>query len=175
MDIKEFGQFAAALRTFYPREKLIPNKEAAALWFEMLKDLPYQDVTTALQRWVSTQKWSPSIADIRSMVSNSANPELTNDWSEGWEEVTKAIGRYGAWNRQAALDSMSPITRDCVNAIGWENICASENIGVERGHFRTMYESHSQKMRNADQTAVGLRTPTEQRLLDYGSVVKRLE
>ena len=33
MTKKEFAIFAAALKTYYPREQLLPNSEAMELWF----------------------------------------------------------------------------------------------------------------------------------------------
>ena len=65
MNRKEFALFASALRTYYPREKLLPNEQAMELWFNQLQDIPYKVAELTLNKWVATNKWSPSIADIR--------------------------------------------------------------------------------------------------------------
>lgn len=68
MDRKQFAIFASALKTYYPREKLLQNNQAMELWFQHLKDLNYAVAETALQAWVNKSKWAPTIADIRSEV-----------------------------------------------------------------------------------------------------------
>lgn len=68
MNKKEFAAFAMALQTYFPREQLLPNKQAMELWYRQLKDIPLQIAEMALQKWVATNKWSPSISEIFSMV-----------------------------------------------------------------------------------------------------------
>lgn len=168
MDRREFMNFAAALRTYYPKEKLLPNKESIELWFDALMDIDYQTASNTLKRWVATERWSPSVADIRA----GAVYGEVQDWTGGWNEVTSAISKYGSWNQKEALESMSPVTRQCVQSIGWENICKSENISVERGHFRTMYEARTERLAKVQQTPAALRSPTEKLLLEFGEKLK---
>ena len=65
MNRKQFATFAMALKTYFPRENLMPNEQAMELWFNHLKNIPYEVAELALQRWVNQNKWSPSIAEIR--------------------------------------------------------------------------------------------------------------
>lgn len=68
MDKKEFATFAMALKTYYPRETLLPNTQAMELWYKQLQNLPLVVAEIALEKWVATNKWSPSISDLFSMV-----------------------------------------------------------------------------------------------------------
>lgn len=68
MDRKQFATFAMALKTYYPRENILPNQQAMELWFRHLEVVPYEVAELALQKWVLKSKWSPSIADIRALV-----------------------------------------------------------------------------------------------------------
>lgn len=68
MDKKQFATFAMALKTYYPRENILPNQQAMELWFKHLEKVPYEVAELALQKWVLKSKWSPSISDIRSLV-----------------------------------------------------------------------------------------------------------
>lgn len=68
MTRKEFAAFAMALQTYFPREQLLPNKQAMELWYMQLKDIPLPIAEMALQKWVATNKWSPSISEILSKV-----------------------------------------------------------------------------------------------------------
>ena len=64
MTKQEFSMYAMALRTFYPKEKLLQTKEAMELWYQLLKDLPYAKAESDLIKWAQYNKWSPSIAEI---------------------------------------------------------------------------------------------------------------
>ena len=47
MDKREFAIFASGLKTYYPREGLLPNDMAMELWFERLKDIPFNSLSTS--------------------------------------------------------------------------------------------------------------------------------
>ena len=102
MDKKEFSLFASALRTYYPREKLLPNEQAMTLWYNQLQDIPYKVAEATLNKWVAIEKWSPSIADIRQLATELVNGAI-KDWGDGWEQVEKAIRRYGIYREAEAL------------------------------------------------------------------------
>lgn len=72
MTRKEFGLFAMAIKTYYPKENLIPNEQAMELWYQQLQDIHYDIACRMLNEWVRENKWSPSIAEI---ISNSKTIE----------------------------------------------------------------------------------------------------
>ena len=144
MDKKEFSIFASALRTYYPREKLLPNEQAMQLWYNQLRDIPYKVAETVLNKWVAIEKWSPSISDIRQLTSELLNGEPT-DWGDGWEQVEKAIRRYGIYREAEALESLDDLTRQTVKRLGFKNICLSENQQADRANFRMIYEQLAER------------------------------
>lgn len=146
----EFAIFASALKTYYPRENLLPNTQAMELWFKQLEDIPYKVAETALNKWVATNKWSPSIADIRAQASEIVNGAIP-DWGKGWEQVENAIRRYGTYREGEALESFDEITRQAVNRLGFKNICLSENPQADRANFRMIYEELAQRKKQDDQ------------------------
>lgn len=146
MDREQFARFAMALKTYYPRDGLLPNNEALNLWFIQLQDLDYKVVELSLNKWVAVNKWPPTIADIRETAANIVLGDAP-DWGEGWQQVLKAIGVYGMYRQQDALDSMDDITRQCVERIGWWNICTSENPSADRANFRMMYEATAERQK----------------------------
>ena len=151
MNKSEFATFAAALKTYYPREGLLPNQQAMELWFRQLEDIPYKVAELVLNQWVATNKWSPSIADIREKAAVVKNGEIP-DWGEGWEQVTKAIRRYGLYRQAEALASMDEITRRCVERLGFWELCASENVMADRANFRMIYEQLAERKKKEAQT-----------------------
>lgn len=160
MDKNEFSMFSMALKTYYPRENLLPNTQAMELWFKQLQDIPYTVAETALNKWVAVNKWSPSIADIRAEAAEIKNGEAP-DWGEGWESVIAAIRRYGSYRVDEAMASFEPVTRKCVERIGFLNICQSENIAADRANFRTLYEQLAEKEQKNKQMPKMLKTLIE--------------
>ena len=136
----EFAVFANLLRTAYPREKLLPNREAIEIWYRLLSDIPYPLAEAFLKKWISTEKWSPAVSDIRIGVSEMTRGALP-DWSEAWAEVLQAVRQYGYYEEVRALKHLRPLTGEAVRRLGWQNICSSENESVDRASFRQCYEA----------------------------------
>lgn len=161
MDKQEFATLAMAIRTYYPKENILPNKEAMQLWFRELQDIPFPVAEAALRKWVSTNKWSPSIAEIREASANIQNGDIP-DWGEGWEQVCKAIRKYGFYEPKKALESLDPLTRQVVERLGFRNICLSENPTAERANFRQCYEVLAKREQTRQQLALPLQEAIKQ-------------
>ena len=157
MEKREFGLIAAALRTYYPKYNMLPNAEAIDLWYQELKDLPYDVAAGALRKWVATEKWPPSIAEIRSSAGELVNGPVA-DWGEGWQEVQHAVRRYGWCREKEALDSLSPAARTAAQRIGWQDICTSENVETLRAQFRQVFQVEAQRQRQDALMAPELKT-----------------
>lgn len=139
----EFGRIANAIRTAYSNDKFLPNKEAIELWYQFFKDLPYEAVYTALMKWIATEKWIPSIAELRKNAFTVVNGELPTA-DDAWGKVLTAVRDHGIYDQKGAMDSLDDITRNVVRKIGFRNICLSENIGIERSNFLKMYEKQAE-------------------------------
>lgn len=138
MTKQEFMKIAAAINTYYPKDKPFPNQEAAQLWYEEFKDLPYDAVQMGLRRHVNTSKWCPTIAELKeAIVTNIAG---NKDWGVAWNECINAISRYGQYQEEEALESMSPLTRQIVKRLGYRDLCLSENQMQDRANFRMVFD-----------------------------------
>lgn len=157
MDRKEFSAFAMALKTFYPREQLLPNEQAMQLWYAQLRDIPDEVAQLALHKWVATNKWPPTIAEIRETAANITHGDSLT-WGEAWERALTAVRRFGSYNKAAALDSLDPLTRRCVENIGYMELCVSENIMVERAHFQRIFDVYSKRENTRQQLPVALQS-----------------
>lgn len=144
MNKKEFAIFASALRTYYPKENILPNEQALELWYKQLNDIPYELAEVTLNKWVATNKWSPSIADIREQALGITQGEA-KEWGEAWQEVLRAISLYGSWEERKAMDSLDETTRKVVKRLGFRNLCFSENIQNDRANFRMIYEREQER------------------------------
>lgn len=150
MNKKEFAIFASALRTYYPKENILPNEQALQLWFNQLNDIPYDVAEVTLNKWVATNKWSPSIADIREQATGLTQGEA-KEWGEAWQDVLRAIRIYGSYEELKALDSLDEITRKTVKHLGYRNLCFSENIQNDRANFRMIYEREQERAKQSAQ------------------------
>lgn len=160
MEKQEFATLAAAIRTFYPKENILPNKEAMALWYRELQDLPFPVAEASLRKWVSTNKWSPSIAELREAAATIQHGEIP-EWGEAWEKVLKAIKKYGIYSIGPAMESFDPLTRKAVECIGFRDICMSENIAADRANFRMIYENLAEREKTRQQVALPLQQAIE--------------
>lgn len=93
MTFKEFGKLADAIKTYFPRDNMLPTDTAMELWYDMLKDMDYQLAYIGLRNHVATSKFAPTIADIRNGTVISQPQELNE--MEAWSLVSKAIRDSG--------------------------------------------------------------------------------
>lgn len=156
MSKQDFILFTAALRTYYPRYDLFPNEQAMDLWYAALGDLSYQTLSAALRKWVVTEKWPPSIAELRALSAEIEKGKAP-DWGEGWNCVQRAIARYGYNREREALESLPPLARQAAERLGWRSICESENPDTLRAQFRQCYEICEKREREDRQIPPSLR------------------
>lgn len=150
MTRKEFATVAAAMKTYYPRENLIPNDQAMELWYRQLEDIPYQVAEACLNEWVAQNRWSPSIADLREAASRILKGEAP-DWGEGWKRVQRAISNFGYYRTEEAVASLDDLTRAVVDRMGFRNLCLSESQETDRANFRMIYEQLAERKKKEDQ------------------------
>lgn len=138
MTKEEFMRITAAISTYYPKDDPFQNEEAMQLWYEEFKELPYEAVSIGLRRHVNTSKWCPTIAELKeAIVMITAG---NKDWGVAWNECIKAISRYGQYQEEEALASMSPLTRQIVKRLGYRDLCVSENQMQDRANFRMVFD-----------------------------------
>lgn len=172
MKKKDFAIFAACLKTFYPKEKLFETEQAVELWFQQLKDIDINVLKLALSTWVATEKWSPTIADLREKAAE-IEGQTPADWSNGWDNVQKAIRYYGRYRQAEALESMDEITRQTVSRMGFIELCNSENVAADRANFRTIYQSIAERKKRENQIPVEVMALIEQ--VKGGTIHGRIE
>lgn len=156
MDKREFSMLAMAMRTYYPKENILPNQQAMELWFNQLQDIPYNIAELALNKWVATNKWSPTIADIRESMADVSEGEI-DDWGKGWEQVLMAVRKFGMYRVEEAMESLDDLPREAVKRLGFKEICLSENINQDRANFRMIYEQLAERKKKDAQIPLQVR------------------
>ena len=139
-----------ALRTFYPKENILPNKESMKLWYIQLEDIPYTIAEIILKKWTALNKWSPSIAEIRQLASEIVCGDIP-EWGKAWESVCKAISHFGVYRAKEALNSLEPLAKQAAEQIGFRHLCLSEKPETDRANFRMIYENLAKNKKQNNQ------------------------
>ena len=166
MTKQEFATLVVAMQAMYG-EDFIGTEEALDVWYALLHDLDYQILAKALQQYMLTNKFKPTVAELREIYAELVSPVIS-DWSEGWEKVSRAIGHYGMYQEQA-MESFDEVTREVVKRLGFQNICLSENIVADRARFAEIYQAIQRRKRtevNVGSALPNLREMVQNRLAE---------
>lgn len=151
MTFKEFGFIADAIKTYFPRDNVLPTEHAMSLWYDGLKDLPYQIVNIALKKYVQTNRFAPTIADIREQVSqlNQNNQKTDLNENEAWSLVLKAVQRSGYYSEEEFAKLPKIIQRAIGSPSRLREMALDEkfNHGVESSNFQNKFRIEQQKER----------------------------
>lgn len=143
----EFIKIIEYLVAVYPEmEKSFNSQTTQAVWYDLLKDLTYEELTLAVKVYCSTGTFAPKPADIRSLAADANTP--TSDWSSGWSLVLRSIQRYGMYQEAEALEWIAAFDRtasESVRRLGYKNLCLSEEQMTFRANFRKIYESQKDR------------------------------
>jgi hypothetical protein len=105
-------------------------------WTMLLEDIDYADGSAALKRWLATSHWLPAPAQIRTIVSE-AKHGRRRPGGDAWGDVLSEVGRTGRYRSPKFAD---PVVARAVDALGWVNICDSENQHADRARFVELYD-----------------------------------
>lgn len=147
------------------------------LYVEMLSDIPPQILEAAVKKLIMTNKFLPSIAEIRETaygIKGTISGTAAPDESEAWGEVVKAIQSVGYYGKPKF--SHEAITT-AVNNIGWQDICMTTYDGMNtlRSQFRRAYQLAAQRQKdNRDNAVLGISPDNEKLKQLTGNLVKKL-
>ena len=157
MTIDEFRVLAKGMKAVYPQPNFLPDMDAVNVWYELLKDIDYQVANMAIQMHAQSSKFPPTVAEIRESASKIVHGEV-KDWSKAWEEACKAMSRFGRDRKSEAYKTLDERTRRVIDRLGYRNLCMSENIGVDRANFRSIYETIAQRDKEINKLSPQIQT-----------------
>lgn len=134
----EAAKLVAVLLAAYPAARA--SSGTSEVYERMLADLDYPTANAAVERLLATSKFMPSIAEIREACMSLLHGEQIAG-GEAWGKVLSAIGRWGVY-RVPGVDFVfqDPVVARCVAALGWQNLCNSENQASDRARFIELYD-----------------------------------
>lgn len=131
----------------------------------LLGDLSYEQCNTAVAALLQTRSWMPSVADIRSTALELARGPRKQG-GEAWGELLRAISRYGVYRTPGQDFTFSDsVTAKCVAALGWRELCNSENQVADRARFVELYDKLAEQAQR-EATSPALAAAAHQRKLE---------
>lgn len=118
----------------------------------LLDDLAYDEVNRALRVLLQTKTFMPSIAEIRAMVVELRHgPQKAG--GDAWGSVLDMIRAKGSY-RSPGVDFhfADEVTARAVAALGWRELCLSENAVADRARFIDLYDKLAGDARREQQS-----------------------
>jgi len=154
MTEKQFMTIVTVLKSAYPDQRLISTNEAFNTWYEMLKDIPYEELSQAVQLYIQTEKFTPTIAGIREKVMSLRPMERSN--LEAWGMVRDAVTRSG-YGYQEEYMKLPPDIQKAVgvaeNLRDWSQVDMNTLDTVIQSQFLKSYHIVQNRMSEAHRTA----------------------
>ena len=173
MNRKETIATFALISALFPRDDKFANatKEMISAWNEMLADIPFDTVKSAIKAAVATSPFPPSICEIRNYAvkisENSLRPaeeawKIASDAirtyntrtvpKEGFKSKTYEFVRFGepvkaqpSGVEYEAKRNVPPDVWEVMELMGYADMCASENADVLRGQFMKIWNSRADR------------------------------
>lgn len=177
MERDEFKQLVKGMKAVYAQPTFIPDQDAFNVWYELLKDLQYKHANIAIQKYMLTEVFPPTIASIRKIASEVVQkpPDEISEL-EAWNIVRKAIGNSG----YHAEEEFAKLPKVCQLAVGspanlreWA-MMDSDTVGtVEQSHFIRNYRTMAKRIAEDNCIPEGLRNLIEQSRTEYTQLESR--
>lgn len=166
MEREEFKILVKAMKAVYADPRFIADKDAFDVWFTLLKDISYEQAHIAVQRYMMTNKYPPTIADIREKVMECLRPELQEmSELEAWSLVRNGI-RNSIYH---AEEEFRKLPEACQKAVGtpammreWATMNADELETVEQSHFIRNYRVAIERIKTDAKLPIDFRNRLEE-------------
>ena len=131
----------------YPSMQSKDPQPIVSAWSLMLADIPLEILQAAVLKVCRESEFFPSVAQIVAAAAelDPRNEKLPSA-AEAWEEVEQQICAAGIYKSPVFS---SDLVRRAARAIGWLQLCSSENPAADRAHFLRLYESMKNKRKEA--------------------------
>ena len=102
------------------------TKEQLEVWYSFLKDYNYEELNNAVKNLINTEKYLPSIAQVKEEIAKTKLNDIPEAEDE-WQEVLKSVSRYGSYRQEEAINSLKSYTAKIVGYIGYQRICMADS------------------------------------------------
>lgn len=149
------ARLVAIVVTAYPNYDKFRDAEAVkatvSLWAMMFANDDGGLVGLAVQKHIATNKWPPSVAEIRELMLELKAPDLIPP-DKAWLAVSDLLYSQGQYNHGDLHRQLPPLVARAVESIGWGNLwemhrsyCVGGKPGMDRVAFMQQYEPMYQR------------------------------
>lgn len=135
----EISRLVGAMGASFPNTNV--TEATIEVYISMLKDVPLEYLTAAVEQCMAESEFFPTIAKIRDKALSLARPERKDPF-EAWGVVLKTIERVGFYRMPSFED---PLIARAVDCMGWQYLCSSENVVADRAHFAKVYQQFCER------------------------------
>lgn len=114
------------------------------LYNEHFKNYDGKLVEKAIFNITSVDEYMPTIARIKKEIANITLPQKPRAEDE-WQEVLRAVRRYGSYREEEGLESLKPFTAYITRLVGFRNICIAEDQTWNKKEFIGEYNAIKDK------------------------------
>lgn len=115
MDENQFKVLVKSMKSVWADPKFVADEYAYKLWYALLKDLSYEECATSLQRYMQTNKFPPTPADIRMGVEEI---ERNADGGLSETELMSLITRATRNSTYHSEEEFAKLPEICQKAVG---------------------------------------------------------
>jgi hypothetical protein len=137
----QVAELVMMLLAAYPQHR-VSSEATSKVYESMLADLDHQLARKAITRLISLSKFMPTIAEIRTCVSELQHGPIRTG-GEAWGDVLSEIRRIGVY---AAPRFADPIVADLVKRWGWRALCDGHG-DADRARFIDTYDAIAARAR----------------------------
>lgn len=119
------AKLVAIIVTAYPNFDKFKDAQAIAstvdLWAAMFADDDARIVGLAVKKHIATNKWPPSVAELREIMLEIQRPELIAP-DQAWAAVSDYMHTEGSWGSDHLDRALPPLVARAVEVIGYHNL-----------------------------------------------------
>lgn len=136
MTREEFLKGILFLTTAYSKEL---SQEQVGIWYSFFESDNYDTFRKAVKKVCVTSRFFPSIAEIKTSMAETDLKQISSD--QAWNDVQKAIAKYGYYRPAEAMESLTTETQAAVRSLGgFQRLCQQENTEWLRKDFCKIYD-----------------------------------
>jgi len=144
MNQAEMTKLLTVLQMHWP--DLVRSPDAIPSWTAALSDVDYGVGNWAVRQWITGEKWTPTVAELRLKIAEAATgAPSVEDAAAEVDQIRAKLG-HDAVLRQGmdAVFSHRAVV-EAVLATGWRDLCYSDEPGLTLRQFARMYENTRQR------------------------------
>ena len=163
------AKLVAIVITAYPNFDKFKNAEAVQatvnLWAMMFESDDGALVALAVKKHIATNKWPPSVAEIREAMLEMTAPNLIPP-DVAWQQVAVLFDELSQFSgRKDYQDKLPPLVCSAVDAVGWQHLKSlhrdayiGEKAGLDRVAFMQQYTPMYERERRRAMTPEAITT-----------------